>query len=292
MRTHLSIITCLFLVSFFPSDILAASGNSVADQRLETGMRMIGHRLLLCVEDRDSRILPVEEQNGYYGIRFSSEIEMVPDDIVDVIGTVMEETGIAEEYMVSVEQCQKEGIVYSFEVRKRKQSSIVPCTGRILPKDCYIVWIRILDDIPLPKMIQPAAKKNNFNGYYLLYIIPVFLLTFLLFILIRKRKKQEKEEHILSIGNTRFDTRQLNLLTKIGPVELSHKEAQLLLVLYSNVNQAVERQTLLREVWDDQGDYVGRTLDVFISKLRKKFDADPRVKIESVRGVGYKLMVV
>jgi DNA-binding response OmpR family regulator len=53
----------------------------------------------------------------------------------------------------------------------------------------------------------------------------------------------------------------------------------------------VERDEILNKVWGDDGDYVGRTLDVFISKLRKKLEADACVKIVNIRGVGYKLVV-
>ena len=56
------------------------------------------------------------------------------------------------------------------------------------------------------------------------------------------------------------------------------------------VNTTVERDVILNMVWGDEGDYVGRTLDVFISKLRKKLEADSSVKIVNIRGVGYKLV--
>jgi DNA-binding response OmpR family regulator len=47
----------------------------------------------------------------------------------------------------------------------------------------------------------------------------------------------------------------------------------------------------LNKVWGDEGDYIGRTLDVFISKLRKKLEADSSIKIVNIRGVGYKLVM-
>ena len=62
-------------------------------------------------------------------------------------------------------------------------------------------------------------------------------------------------------------------------------------MLYEKLNETVEKEVILKEVWGDEGDYVGRTLDVFISKLRKKLEADPNVKIVNIRGVGYKLVV-
>ncbi len=62
-------------------------------------------------------------------------------------------------------------------------------------------------------------------------------------------------------------------------------------MLHASANNALEREVILQQVWGDEGDYVGRTLDVFISKLRKKLEADTSVKIVNIRGVGYKLLV-
>ena len=73
--------------------------------------------------------------------------------------------------------------------------------------------------------------------------------------------------------------------------ELTSKEADLLLLLYNDVNTTVEREVILNRVWGDEGDYVGRTLDVFISKLRKKLEVDSKVKIVNIRGIGYKLVM-
>jgi DNA-binding response OmpR family regulator len=57
------------------------------------------------------------------------------------------------------------------------------------------------------------------------------------------------------------------------------------------VNSTVEREHILKTIWGDEGSYIGRTLDVFISKLRKRLEADTKVKIVNVRGVGYKLIL-
>jgi DNA-binding response OmpR family regulator len=65
----------------------------------------------------------------------------------------------------------------------------------------------------------------------------------------------------------------------------------LLLLLHESANTTVAREVILNRVWGDNGNYVGRTLDVFISKLRKKLEADSGVKIVNTRGVGYKLLI-
>ena len=62
-------------------------------------------------------------------------------------------------------------------------------------------------------------------------------------------------------------------------------------MLYNAANTTVERDVILNMVWGDEGDYIGRTVDVFISKLRKKLEFDSKVKIVNVRGVGYKLIM-
>ena len=81
------------------------------------------------------------------------------------------------------------------------------------------------------------------------------------------------------------------LSLKAQKIELSAKEADLLLLFVQNENETLERAFMLNQIWGDEGDYVGRTLDVFISKLRKKIAADPSLKIVNVRGVGYRFVI-
>ena len=81
------------------------------------------------------------------------------------------------------------------------------------------------------------------------------------------------------------------LHSKSESTELSGKETELLLLLFNNENKTLEREFILNQVWQDTGEYVGRTLDVFISKLRKKLEADPSLKIINIRGVGYKFVM-
>ncbi|MBL6447968.1 winged helix-turn-helix transcriptional regulator [Fulvivirga sp. 29W222] len=83
----------------------------------------------------------------------------------------------------------------------------------------------------------------------------------------------------------------MTLSHKYKTTELSGKEADLLYLLYSSENQTLKREYILKVVWGDEGDYVGRTLDVFISKLRKKLVADTSLKIINIRGIGYKFVI-
>lgn len=61
--------------------------------------------------------------------------------------------------------------------------------------------------------------------------------------------------------------------------------------LAQHLKQPVEKERILEAVWGDEGNYVGRTLDVFISKLRKKLAIDERIRIINIRGIGCRLQV-
>lgn len=74
-------------------------------------------------------------------------------------------------------------------------------------------------------------------------------------------------------------------------IQLTHREAQLLLHLYQKKNDLLERQFILNKLWGDDDFFSARSMDVFISKLRKKLKKDPKVQIINVRGYGYKLVV-
>lgn len=72
---------------------------------------------------------------------------------------------------------------------------------------------------------------------------------------------------------------------------LSHRESQILQLMCSNINQVTERKDILIGVWGDDSFYNSRNLDVYITKLRGYFKADPKIKITTLKGVGYQFVV-
>ncbi|MBW8686056.1 response regulator transcription factor [Chitinophaga rhizophila] len=80
-------------------------------------------------------------------------------------------------------------------------------------------------------------------------------------------------------------------LTRNNTTEfLSHREAEILRRLSENLNQVMERKTVLLDLWGDDSFFNARSMDVFITKLRRYLKDDPRVQIVNIRGVGYKLI--
>lgn len=93
------------------------------------------------------------------------------------------------------------------------------------------------------------------------------------------------------LGKYTFDEKSQTLASKSGKQELTAKEAQVLSLLCLSRNSVVLRNDILKAVWSDDSYYTSRSLDVFISRLRKYLSDDPGLKIMSVHGKGYKLSI-
>lgn len=104
-------------------------------------------------------------------------------------------------------------------------------------------------------------------------------------ILNRKGYKSTSEE--ILIGNYVFKPKQLVLQHSDTDYQLTEREVSLLLLLTQYNNQVVTREIILQHVWKNTDYFTGRSMDVFISRLRKYFQNDDRIKIQSIRGVGF-----
>jgi DNA-binding response OmpR family regulator len=95
----------------------------------------------------------------------------------------------------------------------------------------------------------------------------------------------------LAIGRYHFDHPKQKLRLGSHETDLTNREAELLKRLYDQRNQVLERTTVLRELWGDDSFFNGRSLDVFITRLRRCLKDDPQVQIVNIRGIGYKLIM-
>jgi DNA-binding winged helix-turn-helix (wHTH) protein len=255
-------------------------------QHVEVILRMIGHQVLLSAGDSTSVVLPIVEYDGRYRIEFGSEFAFEPMQLVHAVNKTISETDLTDSYILEVESCDSGTVVYSFEVLEKLRSDIIPCGSRSMPKACYSLLISLPVDLVV---VADEARSANPN-LWALAILAILLIVGL--ILQRKRNaKTESSTSQVFIGKYLFDKRRNELYFKEQKIDLTTKERDLLVLLYESVNTTIEREHLLHKVWGDDGDYVGRTLDVFISKLRKKLELDPSLKIVNSRGIGYKLQM-
>lgn len=284
-KLTLSLFVCLMVVF--------SKGNAQdfpEGKSMEVALRMIGHQVLLSSKDSTSRVLPIVKEDGHYRVQFESEFEFEPTKLVSLVDSIARETNLASRYIVEVEQCKTGAVVYSFKMDELEQSDIIPCSGRIQPKACYTLVFTLLATNKAERAVLPVASESN-SMYYGILAALFTVLSGMLFFLWKRRKATQSDPNLIPLGEYHFDKRNTELLINHQRIELTSKEADLLLLLYTMVNTTVEREVILNKVWGDQGDYVGRTLDVFISKLRKKLEADSSVKIANIRGVGYKLVM-
>lgn len=94
----------------------------------------------------------------------------------------------------------------------------------------------------------------------------------------------------VQIGQYLFNYTKQTLIRNGSTAFLSHREAEILKRLSENLNQVMERKTVLLDLWGDDSFFNARSMDVFITKLRRYLKDDPRVQIVNIRGVGYKLI--
>lgn len=283
-----------------PAGICLANPN-LQESKTMVALRMIGHQLLLRSGDSASLVLPVEKMDEQYQLTFESAFRFEPGQLVALVDSVVKTSGIANRYLVEVRSCQTAQVVYSYEMGLSVKNDMVPCTGRMQPKACYKILFTIIDPQPgvsaqnKQSGSQPDAPAKQGRYGYLNIGLAAGAMALIGFLFFRQKKQPvpamaDNSEQV-TIGQSLFDKRNMTFLVNNGLIELTGKEAELLALLYAGANTTIEREVILNAVWGDEGDYAGRTLDVFISRLRKKIESDESLKIVNIRGVGYKLIV-
>lgn len=104
------------------------------------------------------------------------------------------------------------------------------------------------------------------------------------------RNKNENLNEPIQLGNYLFNLKTQTLQINSEIETLTHREAHLLYHLINNKNEVLERSFILKKLWGDDDFFNARSMDVFITKLRKKLNKDDTLQIVNVRGYGYKLI--
>jgi two-component system OmpR family response regulator len=97
---------------------------------------------------------------------------------------------------------------------------------------------------------------------------------------------------ILKVSRTMLDVNNLTLDVDGEIVTLTHKECQLIQMFFRHAGKVIERDVFLKAIWEDDGFFVARSMDVFVSRVRKYLNHDPHLRIDNIRGVGYVLKVL
>ena len=159
--------------------------------------------------------------------------------------------------------------------------------------------ITINPEIPFIFLTARKLKEDKIIGLKLGaddYIVKPFEVDELVLRLqnILKRIEQKRSldgNNMIEIGSYIFDNERLTLNNKNHVQQLTEMEASLIEYLYLNHNQLLKRDQILMSVWKKDDYFSGRSMDVFISRLRKYFNSDPKIKIESVRNIGLEFKI-
>jgi len=107
----------------------------------------------------------------------------------------------------------------------------------------------------------------------------------------RVKGKKNKEQQVYKFGSMTFDTQKQILTIGNEQTKLTTKESELLSLLCAHANDILERNHALKQIWEEDTYFNARSMDVYITKLRKLLKADPNIEIINIHGKGYKLIV-
>ena len=263
--------------------------NEIPEKHLEVVLRNLGHQLLLTAKDSTSRVLPVKKLNeNTYQISFQNDFSFVSDTLINLVQRTFQKNALPAEYIVSLKNCKQNETVFAFEINSHT-GDLKGCRGRKLEVGCYVIEIDFL-------------KQTKFNFFWLLLlIIPLSVVGFYVKNRFRKKEVQEEKEeeesivddnNYIQLGSFQFYTEENVLKSEHKSITLSEKETKALKIFAENINQIVEREKLMKEIWEDEGIVViSRNVDVLVSKLRKKLSDDNSIKFINVPGRGYKFII-
>jgi len=153
-------------------------------------------------------------------------------------------------------------------------------------------------DVPILFLSSKTLKEDRIKGLKLGaddYLVKPFSIEELLLkieiFLTRSKKSAEVNRSIYEIGNYRFNTADYFLYNEYERITLTQREAQLLQLFLDNKDKVLKREDILKKLWGNDDYFLGRSLDVFISRLRKILAKEKNIHIENLHGIGFRYSV-
>ena len=287
----LSFLLIIFTICLANNFAIANNENFRFAEKANIALRRTAHLLLAINGDSTSMIPPVKQLDAN---TFSIRMEHVFDyeNLPELLKQSLQMQQIGRGYNVAVVSCKSGDLQLGYNFLDLNQKGGVPCRGRARQPGCYELQISFL-----PEKME-ASTGNNW------WALPFgTLLAGLGYIVWKKNRHTKQSEpvaetpmvepikpHIL-IGNATFDVTNQTLASGGSLHQLTYRETKLLALFTKHINQVLDRDFILKSVWEDEGVFVGRSVDVFVSRLRKLLAHEPAVKISAVHGVGYKMEI-
>ena len=271
-------------------------------EKINLALRRTADGLLRQSGDSTSRI-PAIEQSGAGVWRVKLEQPFVYEQLPNLLQASLDQYGITMPYEVAVRRCFDSTIDLGYHQLDYLENKAVPCGGREMPEGCHYIEISFLnndknDALWANKAVILVMFLGGLAGiwfYRWQKSMPLAPLTTATSALTQSLPSQAFTSvggpgtDWLEFGKSRLDVSSQVLFCNEIRQTLTFRETKLLRLFVTHPDRLLERDLILREVWADEGVLVGRSVDVFVSRLRKKLSDDPTVGIVAVHGVGYRL---
>ncbi|MFP3594525.1 response regulator transcription factor [Chryseobacterium sp. SIMBA_038] len=149
-------------------------------------------------------------------------------------------------------------------------------------------------EIPIIFISAKALKEDRIKGLkigaddYLVKPFSIEELILKIEVFLKRSKKTNTTPSKYKVGKYDFDPRNYTLQDSLNTITLTQRESELLLYFINHKNSVVKRQDILKAIWGDDDYFMGRSLDVFISRLRKLLADEQNVIIENLHGIGFR----
>lgn len=274
----------LLAVAIVSTSWIFGSGDDQSSAMRGIALRKIGHEVLLQAGDSTSRVLPVQKlSDEWYQVGFDRAFTFKSDSLVSIVQRSLQYDKHLPGYMVHVKSRDSGKEVYGFAVANNTRNTVIPCRGRVQPKGDYLIELQWNNEDVVSMRKAPLIAGLSVLAFIGLVVTSPFR--------IRRRGTAALQEpsDIMMIGRTSYHPTKGQLLFDGMVTELTPKENRLLRILADHRGEIVERTRLQKELWEDEGVIVGRSLDVFISRLRKKMEHDKSIELKNIHGKGYRL---
>jgi DNA-binding winged helix-turn-helix (wHTH) protein len=287
------ICTGLVTVAAFLGENKKSDSHQEYSERINLALRRTAHLLLKQAGDSTSTIAPVKK-SGDNSYLVKMEHYFNYDSLPVLLKNSLALHGITEGYDVEVWDCKNVELVLGYNSIDFSNGTGVTCGGRNQAVSCFNFKV-IFRDMSVVASQKPIV-------YVLLGALSAIIMGgafYYFYIFLRKKgdKPIEKdlqqidEKYLVRFGKSVFDTHNQVVFIENTPQKLTFREAKLLNLFCEHKNELLDRDFILKSVWEDEGVLVGRSVDVFVSRLRKILKEDDTLKITNVHGRGYRFEV-
>lgn len=285
LPTLLTLMSLFLVQCVWEMSAAESHQTGLSPEKVNLVLRRTAHQLLSELGDDESPIPPVEQLSDFqWRIKMADSLDYLK--LTTILDESLKLHNINQVYEVSVLRCSDEVIILGYHQLDFLNDK-VPCLNRENDEGCSIVQLTFTE-VPEPTSGLPV-------GGWAFLVTGLLAMGYIGYFYVTHQKEPETEaenlEGWISFGNSRIHTANLSLVSNGSDHKLTFREAKLLTLFANHPNAVLARDTIQEQVWADEGVIVGRSLDVFVSRLRKLLKDDPSIKIAAVHGVGYRLEV-